>query len=80
MDILPLENFLGVCLNVHAIYAQKQPCLLGLVSFPDPNPRAGKGLGQLSVFLVFASSAVVFSRKPIRSQLYSFHVTLHPVG
>ena len=67
--------------NVTVVPWHHVPCI-SLVPRPHPCTLCvgkGKGLGQSSVFLVFASSAVVFSRKPIRSQLYSFHVTLHPV-
>ena len=50
-----------------------QGSLVALFSSVDPT-LCGKGL------VVLASSAFLFSRKPIRLQLYNFHVTLHPIA
>ena len=50
-----------------------------IVSSPDPAPKIrGKGLGTGERFLGYASSAVLFSGKPIRSQLWHGHMTHYP--
>ena len=51
--------------------------MCAVVSSPDPDLEGEKGSGELNAFLILASSAVLFLRKPIRLQLYDFHVILH---
>ena len=43
---------------------------------PRPHPLRGKG----SIECFLGCSAFLFLRKPIRLQLYDFHVMLHPVA
>ena len=58
------------CLLVHFCYTH-----VLLVSFPDPIPKkGGRGLGTSKHILGFAPSAILFSDKPIRSQLQHSHV------
>ena len=48
---------------------------------PRPHPRGGKRVWwHLSAFSVLVSSAFLLLWKPIRLQLYDFHVTLHLVA
>ena len=51
--------------------------MCAVVSTPDPDLEGEKGSGELNAFLILASSVVLFLRKPIRLQLYDFHVILH---
>ena len=47
-----------------------------IVSFTDPTQKGGKGLRTSKHILGFALSAVLFSGKPIRSQLWHSHMIL----
>ena len=48
-----------------------------LVSYPDPTLSRGKGLVTFERFLGCASSAVLFSRKPIKLPFFDFCILLH---
>ena len=75
--------FMDGTVRYHSKINKSRPRLvdaLQLVSYPDPTLCEERVWWHLSTFLVLASSAFLFSHKPIRLQVYDFHVILHLVA